>query len=211
MHCNVFWLDIKWKGCLVGGTYSIVTETFKGGPFLCGTVKIHVYFHKSDQRNGALCSKQIYRLPEKRHGPTTLWRKLMGCSGPQPGCQWSNFSWPGIWFTSVGWIKPLANPEFSRDFWKLVCCTCAQVGIFQEILLPQPGIFKTVSCTCSQTGVFREYSLSQPWSTSKFLTFASKKNCQHEETIHRPSDYQADVLSLHHQFWLIKWDYFKKL
>ncbi len=72
---------------------------------------------------------------------STLWRKWTGCSGPQPGCQWSNFSWPGIWFTSVGWIKPFASPEFSMDFWRLYWCTCSHAGIFQEILLPQPGIF----------------------------------------------------------------------
>jgi hypothetical protein len=67
-------------------------------------------------------------------------------------------------------------------------------GIFQEILLPQPRTFKKVSCTCSQTGVFREYSLSQPSSTSKFLAFARKKNCQYQDSIYNPFVYIADVI-----------------
>ncbi len=121
----------------------------------------------------------------------TLWRKWMGCSRPQPGCQWLNFSWPGILFTSVGRIKPFASPEFSRNFWKLVCCTCPHAGIFLEILLPQCGIFKKVRCSCSQTGVFRDYSLSQPRTILKFIAFPRKKNCQQ-----RPSVYQADVFPL---------------
>ena len=115
--------------------------------------------------------------------------------GSQPGCQWSNFSWPGILFISVGWIKPCVSPEVSRVFWKLVCCTCSQAGIFLEILLTQPGIFKKVRCTCSQTGVFREYSLSQPRPISKFIAFPRKKDCQHRDSTH-------SVLPLHHQFWL---------
>ncbi len=130
----------------------------------------------------------------------TLWRKWMGCSRPQPGCQWSNFSLPRIWFTSMGWIKPFASPEFSRNFWKLVCCTCSQAGILLKNLLPQTGIFKKVRFTCSQTGVFRDYSLSQPRTISKFIAFPRKKNCQQCDSIQRPSVYQADVFLLHHQF-----------
>ncbi len=56
--------------------------------------------------------------------------------GSQPGCQWSNFSWPWIWFTSVGWIKPFASPELSRDFWKLVWCTCSEFS--KKFYFPSP-------------------------------------------------------------------------
>ncbi len=79
---------------------------------------------------------------QTRSGEYTLWRKLTGCSGPQPGCQWSNLSWPGIWFTSVGWIKPLANPEFSRDFWKLVFVPIPRSEISKKFYFPSPEYSK---------------------------------------------------------------------
>jgi len=88
----------------------------------------------------------------------TLIQKWTGCSGLQPGCQWSNFSWPGIWFPSVGWIKPVASPQLFRDFWVLIWCTFSQTGLFQDVPLPQPGnlreSWKFVRCTCSQLGLF---------------------------------------------------------
>jgi hypothetical protein len=96
----------------------------------------------------------------------TLIQKWTCCSGLGPGCQWSNYSWPGIQFPSVAYIKPVASPEFFKDFWVLIWCTFSQTGLFQDVPLPQPGIlresWKFVGCTSSQPGLFLDVPLLQP-------------------------------------------------
>ncbi len=96
----------------------------------------------------------------------TLIQKLTCCSGLGPGCQWSNYSWPGIQFPSVAYIKHVASPEFFRDFWVLIWCTFSQTGLYQDVPLPQPGIlresWKFVGCTSSQPGLFLDVPLLQP-------------------------------------------------
>jgi len=86
--------------------------------------------------------------------------------GSQPGCQWSNFSWPGMPFSSVACINHVASPEFFRDFLVLIWCTFSQAGLFQDVPLPQPGIlrvsWKFIGCICSQPGIFQDVPLPQP-------------------------------------------------
>ncbi len=100
------------------------------------------------------------------HRHATLIQKWTCCSGLGLGCQWSNYSWPGIQFPPVAFIKPVASPEFFRDFWVLIWCTFSQTGLFQNVPLPQPGIlresWKFVGCTSSQPGLFLNVPLLQP-------------------------------------------------
>jgi len=95
--------------------------------------------------------------------------------GSQPGCQWSNFSWPGMRFSSVGCIKPIASPEFFRDFWVLIWCTFLQTGLFQDVLLPQPGIvrvsWKFIGCSCSKLGLFLDVPFLQLGILREYLYF----------------------------------------
>jgi hypothetical protein len=56
--------------------------------------------------------------------------------GPSPDVSDHTFPGPEYDFTSVGWIKPIASPVFSKKFWKLVFCTCSQAGIFLEFYFP---------------------------------------------------------------------------
>ncbi len=161
------------------------------------------------KRRAPDCSERPQQLREERPCPNCIAGEVdaqhcdeseWAVPGPSPDV--SDQTFPGPEYDLLLWAEknPLpCRPEFSRNFCKLVCCTCSQAGIFLEILLPQPGTFKKVRCTCSQTGVFREYSLSQPKTISKFIAFPRKKNCQHHDLIHHPSDYQADVLPPHHQ------------
>ncbi len=125
----------------------------------------------------SLYSKEIstHSLAGVMYSDPKLIQKWTGCSGLQPGCQWSNFSWPGIWFPSVGWIKPVASPELFRDFWVVIWCTFSQTGLFQDVPLPQPGnlreSWKFVWCTCSQLGLFLDVPLLQPGMLREALYF----------------------------------------
>ncbi len=106
------------------------------------------------------------------------WRKWTGCSRLPARMSVIKLFLARNIIYFCGLNKTLCQPGSFHGFWKLVCCTCSQARIFQEILHPQPGILKKVRYNCSQAGVFREYTLSRPRSILKFLSFLSKKNCQ---------------------------------
>ncbi len=120
--------------------------------------------------------------------------------GPSP-CV-SDQTFPGPEYNFLLWAF-CYSPEFSRDFWKFVLCTCSQAVIFPEIPLPRPGIFRNIWKWFSVLVSRPEFSGIVPFPSLEYLGslgISKQENCRYPGSIHWSSDKQADVLPLHHQF-----------